>query len=366
MERDLSEICNDINNATSQEELDLFKEEAIGMGHFDLLNYVYFIKNLKRLESLRDSIALEKRGALEEAIGDYQKNGLEIDFNTRKKIGTLFDFIEFTAIYPNKKEALETFLNSYGHRGFIGYKDQKNKNHSNKDQSEKDSLSLRSSAYIAYFSMSNDNTDESLVALRKKSIDTRDFETFCKSYVALSLLQLENAGVDKPFLIDIKNNLIKNILDSKEKTLLNLDFLDSKLAFEGLNDRYKTSPDDLKKLSEEEKAELARKYVDYQQNLGNSKYIYQNIMEKAILPALKGDYQYMLKRYISIGELAIDDCNKMEGKIYQKLYGNSDFSKSYSIRLPSGIIVSYEYSSLDPNIKRIVNIGLLKQKGIIP
>lgn len=85
MKRDLSEICNDINKASSQEELDLLKNEAMTMGHFDLLNYVYFIENLKGLESLRDSIALEKRGELEKAISDYQKMVLKLTLIQEKK-----------------------------------------------------------------------------------------------------------------------------------------------------------------------------------------------------------------------------------------------------------------------------------------
>ena len=119
MVRDLSEICNDVNKASTQQELGLLKEEAIGLGHFDLINYVYFIENLKELTSLRECIAPEKKELLERAINDYQKDGFKTDFSSRKNRGILFDLIGFTARYPNKKEVLETFLNSYGHRGFI-------------------------------------------------------------------------------------------------------------------------------------------------------------------------------------------------------------------------------------------------------
>jgi hypothetical protein len=355
MERDLSEICNDINKASSQEELDLLKEEAIGMGHFDLLNYVYFNQNLKGLESLRDSITPEKRGELEKAISDYQKNGPQIEFEKRKEIGTLFDYIGFTARYPNKKEALETFLNSYGHRGFIIDKNSFNS-----------SFSSRSSTYQCYFVMSNENNDISLQALKNKSIINEDFETFCKSYVAFSLLQLENAGVDKFILTEIKKNLIKKVSEDKEKDLISLDFLEPRYAFNGMNNnKYDELLKEPNKLTKEQRKEILAKSDQHKIILSVSNEIYTRIMEETIFQFLKNDYQNMLKLYVKKEKLAIDDCNKMQGKIYQKLYGNCDFTKSYSIKLQSGIIVSYEYSSLDPNIKRIVNIGLLKQKGII-
>jgi len=214
--------------------------------------------------------------------------------------------------------------------------------------------------------MSNENNDVSLQALRNKSIINEDFETFCKSYVALSLLQLENAGVDKPTLTEIKKNLIEKISEDKEKNLISLDFLEPRYAFNGMNNnKYDELLKEPNKLTKEQKKEILAKSDQHKIILSVSNEIYTRIMEETIFQFLKNDYQNMLKFYVKKEKLAIDDCNKMEGKIYQKLYGDSDFSKSYSIKLPSGIIVSYEYSSLDPNIKRIVNIGLLKQKGII-
>lgn len=268
----------------------------------------------------------------------------------------MFEFIGFTARYPNKKEALETFLNSYGQRGFFSDKNSFNT-----------SFGSRSSTYQSYFIMSSERKDISLHALRNKSIIDEDFETFCKSYVAFSLLQLENAGIEKPILTEIKNNLIKKISEDKEKNLISLDFLEPRYAFNGLNyNKYDELLKESNKLTREQKGEILAKSKQHKKILSVSNEIYTRVMEETILRFLNNDYQNMLKFYIKKGKLAIDDFNTIEGKLYQKFFGDSDFSKSYSIKRSPGIIVSYEYgSSLDPELKRIINIGLLKQKGII-
>ncbi len=218
MVRDLSEICNDVNKASTQEELGLLKEEAIGLGHFELINYVYFIENLRKLQILKSKGYENQFIDLCKLIQYYESKGFDPNIVLGDKMAYTFKTLGLFLERPSFKEILKLFENSYGTRGFL----------LQKGCSTGDSF-----RYLFNKESTDFNFGE--ISARFESLISSDANTFFEIYSFYFLNKLyEHPTFPKNILPSIKKNFLDSISNGNLEELTRYGFLDVDNAFDNI------------------------------------------------------------------------------------------------------------------------------------